>query len=227
MMLQAKNAFLSCVAGLAFALAGPAQAANLLTNGSFSAGLAGWTSFNTANGVSNPSATSFDVTGSGAQSAAGFKVGQVVFPGPGGTPAGGGLSQAVNFGGGSYIFSADWAALGGAGNNGSGGLFSLLVNNSIVASFDSGRITANSVERGSLSFTGTLAAGSHVFAIQATRPFTAVGDTPTQYFSNVSVDGARSVIPEPATWAMMVMGFGMVGFAARKRAGMRTKVSFA
>lgn len=223
-MLQAKHAFLSCAAGLAVALAGPAQAANLLTNGNFSAGLTGWTSFNTANGLSNPSATNFDVTGSGAQSAARFNVGQVsLTPGE---PAGGGLSQTVNFGGGSYIFSADWAALGGPINpNLAGGLFSLLVNNSIVASFDAGGINPNSVIRGSLSFAGALPAGPHVFAVQVTRPFL-VGP-PTQYFSNVNLDGARSVIPEPATWAMMVMGFGMVGFAVRKRPGMRTKVSFA
>lgn len=27
----------------------------------------------------------------------------------------------------------------------------------------------------------------------------------------------QGVIPEPATWAMMIAGFGLVGFAARRR----------
>ncbi len=30
-------------------------------------------------------------------------------------------------------------------------------------------------------------------------------------------DGAGATVPEPATWAMMLGGFGMVGFAARRR----------
>ena len=29
---------------------------------------------------------------------------------------------------------------------------------------------------------------------------------------------AAGGVPEPATWAMMIMGFGLVGFAARRRA---------
>jgi hypothetical protein len=31
-----------------------------------------------------------------------------------------------------------------------------------------------------------------------------------------------NAVPEPATWAMMVGGFGMLGFAARRRSGSRT-----
>jgi hypothetical protein len=38
------------------------------------------------------------------------------------------------------------------------------------------------------------------------------------------VDGA---VPEPATWAMMMLGFGMVGFGLRYRRGAKAKVSFA
>lgn len=37
---------------------------------------------------------------------------------------------------------------------------------------------------------------------------------------------AVSAAPEPATWAMMVIGFGLVGFALRKRAKVRTTVSY-
>lgn len=35
-------------------------------------------------------------------------------------------------------------------------------------------------------------------------------------FSNLTVSGSTSV-PEPATWAMMIMGFGLVGSAMRRR----------
>lgn len=44
-------------------------------------------------------------------------------------------------------------------------------------------------------------------------------------FSNLTVSGS-SAVPEPATWAMMIFGFGMVGSAMRRRKG-QTSVSFA
>ncbi len=43
-------------------------------------------------------------------------------------------------------------------------------------------------------------------------------------FSNLTVSGSTSV-PEPATWAMMIFGFGLVGSAMRRRQ-VRTAVSF-
>jgi hypothetical protein len=49
-----------------------------------------------------------------------------------------------------------------------------------------------------------------------------VGDGSTAFTSNVvatySADKAPvTAIPEPATWAMLIVGFGLVGFAARRR----------
>lgn len=38
---------------------------------------------------------------------------------------------------------------------------------------------------------------------------------------------APSAVPEVATWAMMLAGFGMVGFAARRRSNVKTTVRFA
>jgi opacity protein-like surface antigen len=40
----------------------------------------------------------------------------------------------------------------------------------------------------------------------------------------VTLDAAVAPVPEPATWAMMIMGFGLVGGAMRRR---RTSVAFA
>ncbi len=38
---------------------------------------------------------------------------------------------------------------------------------------------------------------------------------------------AVGVVPEPATWAMMLLGFGGIGFAMRRRSKVRTAVSYA
>ena len=45
-----------------------------------------------------------------------------------------------------------------------------------------------------------------------------VNFTPTQ---------SSAALPEPTTWAMMLVGFGLVGFAMRKRSNVRTTLSFA
>ena len=36
-----------------------------------------------------------------------------------------------------------------------------------------------------------------------------------------------AAVPEPVTWAMLLLGFGMIGFAMRKRSNVRTTVSYA
>jgi opacity protein-like surface antigen len=38
---------------------------------------------------------------------------------------------------------------------------------------------------------------------------------------------AVAAVPEPATWAMMMLGFGMVGFGLRRRSNVKTTVSYA
>ena len=41
------------------------------------------------------------------------------------------------------------------------------------------------------------------------------------------IEGTAGAVPEPATWAMMMLGFGMVGFGVRRRAGkVTTRVAF-
>lgn len=41
---------------------------------------------------------------------------------------------------------------------------------------------------------------------------------------NLTIDGA---VPEPATWAMMMMGIGAIGFAMRRKSAVKTTVKFA
>src|SRR5690348_10319694 len=86
------------IAGAAMAVAlsaTAAQAMQVVTNGDFSAGFTGWTTFTTANGTlgfpPDPQVTSFDVTGFGASDAAELEVGDT--PNNGGTEEGGGLRQ--------------------------------------------------------------------------------------------------------------------------------------
>lgn len=38
--------------------------------------------------------------------------------------------------------------------------------------------------------------------------------------------GELSLVPEPASWALMILGFGAIGTAARHRASLRTRASF-
>jgi hypothetical protein len=45
--------------------------------------------------------------------------------------------------------------------------------------------------------------------------------------SNFTVSAATAAVPEPATWAMMIAGFGLMGFAMRRRSKVATTVSFA
>ncbi|MBW6527634.1 PEPxxWA-CTERM sorting domain-containing protein [Sphingomonas sp. RHCKR7] len=64
-------------------------------------------------------------------------------------------------------------------------------------------------------------AGSEAFAYNgrslygvdlATGALSSLGNTPRQLFGI-----AVAPVPEPATWAMMILGFGAVGYTMRRR----------
>lgn len=202
-----------------------AQAAELVTNGDFATGdFTAWTLYTTINGTLGPApapqVTSFDVTGSGASTAAEFQVGRAV-PENGGN-AGGGIFQSITTISGLLTFSADFASFASTVQNSSGGLFSVLLDGVTLNSFDTGSIAGGSIERGSLAFGMIVTAGTHVLSLQATRPFTTgvpgplYGRTPFQYFDNISA--TQGAVPEPATWGLMITGFGLAGGALRRRA---------
>jgi hypothetical protein len=78
------------------------------------------------------------------------------------------------------------------------------------------------------NFSNTLGNGGNFFGFQgidnqtiSTVSATLVGGG-VQDFRQIRLDGfaAASAVPEPATWAMMLIGFGAVGFSMRRRSAL-------
>ncbi len=62
----------------------------------------------------------------------------------------------------------------------------------------------------------TLAAGTYVLTINGNNSSTgSLGGTVT--INTAVPDPQNTVVPEPATWAMMLLGFGAAGYAMRRR----------
>lgn len=86
--------------------------------------------------------------------------------------------------------------------------------NSFSATFGSNPILLN------LSNSGAFSYFDFTFTATGSAPtllsFTYRQDPAYWYLDDVSVVGPRGAVPEPATWAMMLLGFGAIGFAMRK-----------
>ncbi|WP_309141103.1 PEPxxWA-CTERM sorting domain-containing protein [Novosphingobium sp. G106] len=221
-------------AALLAASASPAYAVEVLVNGNFESGITGWTTYTTANGTiteipslppSSPqpqvaTTVSFNTTGSGASKALFLNAGAYQPP-YGVGQQGGGVFQTFTLGkDGTASFSADIAAL--TNNNSLGvGLLSVLLDGVVMDSFDFGALN-NATARSTLDFTSFLTAGDHTISLQATRAFAPARGVTSQYFDNASLNFAA--VPEPATWAMMILGMGVIGRTMRRR---RAAVRFA
>jgi PEP-CTERM motif len=89
----------------------------------------------------------------------------------------------------------------------SGSTYTSLYSNVLVGSLNS-----------SIGFTGlstTLAAGDYVEFVVNRR--TAFNTDSTGLKATITSRGAVGAVPEPATWAMMLFGFGLVGSLMRRR----------
>ena len=62
---------------------------------------------------------------------------------------------------------------------------------------------------------GSFVAGNNVLTFTVRNLANGSGSNPTGL--NVEVTGNAAVVPEPASWALFVVGFGLVGTAARRR----------
>lgn len=217
----------------------PAQAVEVITNGNFESGLTGWTGFVTANGTISdipgysggtkdlPAIKSFDVSGSGASNALALNAGANPSSA---TPEGGGVIQTFTTTGGTATFFANIADYwqSASASLDSIGLFRVLLDGVVMDSHDFGIVTASPTGwklLDTLEFTTTLSAGQHTLALEVTRRYAPGRNVDTEYFDNVSLD-VTSAVPEPSTWAMMILGFAGLGFMAyRRRPGLSVRIA--
>jgi hypothetical protein len=188
-------------------LASAAGARAGLINGDFETGdLTGWTVFDTTHGGTNlADVTLFDTAVPGNLSdAARFQVGQTSGTiGIGGSPEGAGIFQTITLNSGTLNISVN-VAESASSTNGDGGTFELLLNNVVVASAAFG-IVGPGTERTTLTYSGTVNAGSNIIAVDARRNFgNAAPNEPDQYFDNVAISG--TAVPEPSTAAIALTG---------------------
>lgn len=225
-----------CTMTLLLGGASPSQA-GYIANGDFSGGLAGWSTFSTANGTTG---AGFGASNAGAH----FQVGQL---GAAGHGAGGGISQNVNVGGGQYTISANLASFNpmSTNKNQDGGTVKLLVDGKVAAKYNFGEIGASQTLHHSLSTTLNLTGGTHEIRFEITRDYLANKNTPEQYLSNVSmilegvaprgldnpggpggsggsggsgIGGQQIPAPEPASLLLLVLGaVGMLTALALRR----------
>lgn len=113
--------------------------------------------------------------------------------------------------------------------------------NTLLTRADSGDgvgvFTFNNLQ-GGLNRIGDLTAANGTFSYNGTQFFQAGqqvgigidrGGANNSYFNDSTLlrGSIQGPVPEPATWAMMIVGFGAVGYGMRRRAKVRTTVRYA
>lgn len=165
--------------------------AQSVVNGGFETGdLTGWTRFGFMGG------TGAGVCGGGCAESGGFGA----FLGGVGTP--GGIEQALATTSG-QAYTVTFSLLNNGGTP-----------SSFLASFGGTTL---------LSMSDPPAFGYTSYSFDAIAPssstllqFSGRNDPAYFYLDNVSVQSVRAAVPEPSTWAMMLLGFGALGFAKRR-----------
>jgi len=196
--------FKSLVLVASLAAAMPASSAEFITNGNFETGtLAGWTATGNVGiaptpvfGLSSPAYGRYLVDFNGGNLAPNGTLGQTIATS---------LGQA-------YTFSFDYGVT-------SGGAQSITASALDATSF--AVIATNTVFTNS-SLPTTYSFGFTALSSGTIIRFSDVASNPTNSqdiaIDNVSVTGpAIAAVAEPATWALLLAGFGMVGTAVRRR----------
>ena len=182
-------------------------------NGNFEDGLNGWTIANTPNGMTVIQDTIlFDIDAGGPlgdRMAGRVLVGHQVFQS--GSWQGIELTQNTSINNGDVI-SVDIAAWNNnppPGSNAAGGNFELLVNGSVLASFNVGSIDNGTIITGALSVAYAGASGTYDIGLRITRPYT-TGTLVYQLVDNFNIT------PTPGALALLGLG-GMFGTRRRRR----------
>lgn len=112
-------------------------------------------------------------------------------------------------------------------NDGSLGTYNYSVLSTTTNSFVNIPGAANS---GTLFLLGTLAdtrLGYTPTPASLTVQFNSTGGSAYSSALTLSVPPSVGAVPEPAGWAMMILGMGMIGFSVRRRSRVRTMVAHA
>ena len=193
----------------------PAARAEVLVNGSFEGGTIGpWV---TSGGVNTVSLGSGHATDGSSVALVAF---DAFF-----SSASGSLSQSFNL---ASAGSVDYAFQVGrsetsCGCNDVGLTFGVRIDGVTVSTalpaFDPAGSNGPSVASLLSNYSGSLllAAGAHELAFDFSRSATGFGRSPFFVLDGVSVVSQVTAVPEPSTWAMMLLGFAGVGFAAYRR----------
>ena len=197
------------------ALTGAANATNQLVNGSFQSGnFSGWTLGTTSNGTAGiglPIVTAWPL---GGMNAAKYEVGEVNSDG---TYQGVTLSQAFTSSGGTATFSVMWAASSTGSFNADGGKFELILDGTVVGSYDVGPMFPVQTVHGVLSDTLFISPGQHTFEVDILRHFVSFqNSTPFQYITGAVAD-APSTVPEPSSLLLLISGVTGVAGIVRRR----------
>ena len=127
-------------------------------------------------------------------------------------------------------FSSTFIGSDQFGFNNVAGTFGGIPGTASVISFGSGSIFASlSITAPNLGFTQfsgpALFTGTRTDPVFSTGSFTLIN--PFFGNGNLVISQIQGAVPEPATWAMMMLGFGGLGFAMRRRAKVSTRIHFA
>lgn len=107
------------------------------------------------------------------------------------------------------------------------GVFNGVAQTASSISFGTGLASAFQISGTTIPFAQF--AGAPVFTGPLTAPVFRPGTFSFTGFSNgtLIVSQVAGAVPEPATWAMLITGFGGIGVAMRRRAKVRTTVAYA